>query len=88
MNDLRGLLNSGVDKLETESYKLAQVQSRLDTIKTSHTQEINTLKSVVSDVENVDTTEVAAKITALQVQIEASYQVTALTSQLTLVNFL
>lgn len=88
ISDLRSMLNSGLDKLETESYKLAQVQSRLNGIKNSHTQEINTLKGIVDDVENVDTTEVAAKITQLQVQIEASYQVTALTSQLSLVNFL
>ncbi len=88
IEDLRTTLNSGLDNLETESFKLAQVQARLNNIKTSHAQEVNTLKSVVADVENVDTTEVAAKITQLQVQIEASYQVTALTSQLTLVNFL
>lgn len=88
IEDLKGLFNSGLKNLEQESFKMAQVQSRLNIVKTSHTQEMNTLKGIVADVENVDQTEVAAKITQLQTQIEASYQVTALTSQLTLVNFL
>lgn len=88
IDDLVATLNNAVKNIDQQSHKLALAQSRINSIKSSHTQEINTLKTIVSDVEDVDTTEVAAKITQLQVQIEASYQVTALTSQLTLVNFL
>lgn len=88
IDDLVSMMSGAKTKLNEQSYKLALAQSQMNTLKNSHTQEINTLKTIVDDVENVDTTEVAAKITQLQVQIEASYQVTALTSRLTLVNFL
>lgn len=88
IDDVVGLLSDAKKNIDEQTYRLSLAQSQLSSIKSSHTQEINTLKTIVADVEDVDTTEVAAKITQLQVQIEASYQVTALTSRLTLVNFL
>lgn len=88
IDDLVGMLSGAKAQLNQQSYKLSLAQSRMNTIRENHTQDMNTLKTIVADVEDVDTTEVAAKIAQLQVQIEASYQVTALTSRLTLVNFL
>lgn len=88
IDDLVSMMSGAKAKLNEQSYKLALAQSQMNTLKNSHTQEINTLKTIVADVEDVDTTEVAAKIAQLQIQIEASYQVTAMTSRLTLVNFL
>lgn len=88
LDDLTAMLSNAVKKIDSENYRLAQVQTQIQSVKNSHTQELNTLQTIVSDVENVDITETAAKITQLQVQIEASYQVTALVSRLSLVNFI
>lgn len=88
ISDLGSMLNDAIHTLETDSIRLAQIQERLNTVKLDHTEAINTLETIVSDVENVDTTEVVARINQLQVQLEASYQVTALVANLSLVNFL
>lgn len=88
MRSLKSMLSGAIENLSQEGFKLGQVQARLNIVKTNHTQEINTLKSIVSDVEDVDITETAAKITQLQTQLEASYNVTALVSNLSLVNFI
>lgn len=88
LDSISAMIDGALKKINQESFKIAQTQTRLNVIKDSHTQEKNTLQTIVSQVEDVDTTEVAAKITQLQVQLEASYQVTALVSRLSLVNFL
>lgn len=88
INDLAKTLTGAVDALESETFKLANVQARLSIIKENHTQEVNALKTIVSDVEDVDDVEVATKINQLQIQIETSFQVTAILSQLSLSRFI
>jgi len=88
INDLAQMINGGIDSLDQERFGLAQTQARIQQIEQSHTREKNTLKDVIGDVEDADVTETAAKINSLQVQLEASYAVTSLVSQLSLVRFL
>lgn len=88
LNDLGALLNEAVDGLNNESFKLAQVQAQISIVKDSHTDQINSYQNIIGDVEDADITEASAKIAQLQVQMQASFQVTALVSQLTLSNFL
>jgi len=88
INDLAQMINGAIDSLDQEKFGLAQTQARVQQIEQSHTREKNTLKNVIGDVEDVDVTETAAKINSLQVQLEASYAVTSLVSQLSLVRFL
>lgn len=88
LNDLGSLLNQAIDGLNDENFKLSQVQAQITIVKNSHTEQINSFKNIVGDVEDADLTESSAKIAQLQVQMQASFQVTALVSQLTLSNFL
>lgn len=88
INDLSTMINDAIDKLDMQGYKLAQVSAQITTIKESHKNESNTLANIIGEVEDVDTTEVAAKINQLQVQLEASYRVTALMADLTLAKFI
>ena len=88
LNDLARTLTKGVDSLDQEQFKLAQVQAQISIVKESHTDQINAYMDVVDKAENVDITEASARITQLQVQLQASFQVTALMSQLTLANYL
>jgi flagellin-like hook-associated protein FlgL len=46
--------------------------------------EKNTLSGIIGDVEDADPNEVAVKINSLQIQLEASYRVTASMSDLSL----
>jgi len=57
-------------------------------VKDQNTYQINSFKDIVSEVEDVDLTETATKIQKVQVGLEASFSITALVADLTLVNFL
>lgn len=88
LNDLQRTLSIAKDGLDTEGFKLSQVQAQISKVKTSNTDQINTFKNIIDESENVDITEASVKLTQLQTQLQASFQVTALMSQLTLANFL
>ena len=57
-------------------------------IRALHAKGIHVLLGTINNIENVDMNEAAVSVTSLQTQLEASYRVTALLSQLSLVNFL
>ena len=88
INDLAGKLNKAIDNLDNELFKLSQTEAQISIIKDGHGQQVAAYEDIIGDVENMDITEASAKITQLQVQLQASFQVTALVSQLTLSNFL
>lgn len=88
VNDLTNLLSNAIDKLDQETFKLSQTQAQITRIKQSHTEQLNALTSIVSEVEDVDLTDVATKINQLQITLEASFRVTALVSELTLARFI
>ena len=88
INDVANMLQGASKKLDQESFRLAQVQTHITYVQQAHTEDKNRLLSIVSDVEDVDITEAAAKINQLQVQLEASFRVTALVSDLSLAKFL
>ncbi len=88
INDLSRTLNNAIDNLDQEIFKLVQVQAQISIVKNSHTDQINAYKDIIGEVEDVDITEASVKISQLQVQMQASFQVTAMLSQLTLANFL
>lgn len=87
-NDIAAKIVKAVDKLEGEEHRLALVDAQTAVIKDQYRFQINAFKSTVADAEDVDLTETVAKIQQLQIGLEASYSVTALISNLTLVNFL
>lgn len=88
INDLAATLNKAIDALDQEVFKLTQVQAQISIVKTSNIDQINAYKDIIGEVEDVDITEASVKITQMQTQLQASFQVTALLSQLTLANFL
>ena len=88
INDLTKSLNKALDQLDNVAYDLSQVQAQITIVKNSNVDQINAYKDIIGEVEDVDITEASAKISQMQVQMQASFQVTALLSQLTLANFL
>ena len=88
LNDLANLLNEGIEDLRQEQKRLALIEAQISLVKDQNTYQINSFKDIVSEVEDVDLTETATKIQQVQVGLEASFSITALVSDLSLVNFL
>ncbi len=87
-NSLRTMVNHAIDDLDKIRFKLENVRARIDSVKQNYTAQKNLLLTTISDVENADTSEVAIHIQQLQIQLEASFRVTAKLQELTLANFL
>lgn len=87
-NNLVGLVNEAIDDLDGVRFRLESARVRIDKINQAHELDQNVLQNTIDEVENVDINDVAVRINTLQVQLDASYRVTASLQQLSLVNFL
>ena len=87
-NDLGAMLSNAIDELDRESFRIGLVQSNINTVQISHEQDINTLKTIVGEVEDADITEIATSISQIQVQLEASFRVSASIAELSLARFI
>jgi flagellar hook-associated protein 3 FlgL len=83
-NDIASMLAGGLDKVRSASYEISQAHAQIQEISDNHAIEKATLQETIDDVENADPNEVAVMLNSLQVQLEASYRVTASLSQLSL----
>lgn len=88
VNDIAQMVAQAVDKLEHEEYRLALVESQTEIIKEQYIYQRNAFQNIIGEVENVDLTETVAKVQQVQLGLEASYSITGLIADLTLVNFL
>lgn len=86
--DIIRTINTSLDEIEKETERLQQKEVVLNGIAENHKSDKNTLEEALSDVEDVDITDVAVKINSLQIQLSAAYQVTARLGQLTLSQFI
>lgn len=87
-NRLTTMVSVAIDDIDQLRFKLEGARARMSEIKTDYANQKNLLLSTISDVEDIDANEVALSIKTLEIQLEASYRVTALTANLSLVNFL
>ncbi len=87
-NELTKMVAGSIDEIDQIRFRMETTRVQMHETKSSHIDQKELLQNTISDVEDVDINEVAVKITALQTQLEASYQVTALTQNLSLVKFL
>ncbi|MGU3537259.1 flagellin [Methylobacterium sp. A54F] len=78
----------GTGDLEATASSFGLASSALKTAKDSNQTTRATLQGSLDGVENVSTEEVAAKLLAVQNRLQASYQVTASLSKLSLVNYM
>jgi flagellar hook-associated protein 3 FlgL len=81
-------INSGINELEKETVKLQKAQLTLETISEGHKLDRANLEGALAGIENSDTSEIAVRISGLQIQMTAAYQVTALMGNLSLANYL
>ena len=87
-NRLTQIVNESVDEIDQTRFRVENVRVQMNKTQQSHQAEKNLLQNTVSDIEDVDMNEVALKVSILQTQLEASYSATAISRQLSLVNFL
>jgi flagellar hook-associated protein 3 FlgL len=86
--DLSKRLNAGLEKLETISFDVAQVQVSIDTIEEDHTYLQNTYKNIIADNEDANIEQTAIELNQLRNSLEATYRVASIARGLSLVNFL
>jgi flagellin-like hook-associated protein FlgL len=80
--------NSERGSIEVLTMELAVAQISNNNSAERHTNYKAQLDNLLSDIETVSKEDVAMEILALQTRLQASYQATAMVSQLSLVNFL
>lgn len=68
--------------------ELGLAANTINTVKSRHTQYGAQLQNMLADIESITVEEVAMQMLTLQTRLQASYQVTSMVSQLTLVNYL
>ncbi|MEM7650607.1 MAG: flagellin [Pseudomonadota bacterium] len=87
-NDLVAMVSNAIDGVDAVRFRLESARVKIDEVRQTHEIDQNVLANTIDEVENVDINEVAVQINTLQVQLDASYRVTASLQQLSLVNFL
>jgi len=87
-NVLATKANTTIDDIDQIRFRLETVRAQMTETKQAHANEKSLLLDTVANIEDVDTNEVAVRLTTLQTQLQASYSVTSLTQNLSLVNFL
>ena len=88
LNSALTLALESINEIPNIRSSIGSDRNILETTKSHHTDFQLTTFEAVSNIENVDVVEVVTRIAAQQVQLEASYTLTARLSQLSLVNFL
>ena len=78
----------GVQSLESIVTGLGLTASTLSKTQDRHDLVMASANELLGDIQQADPYEVGVKLTTLQTQLQASYQVTAMLSQMSLVNFL
>ncbi|MGH1456393.1 MAG: flagellin [Alphaproteobacteria bacterium] len=87
-NRLTQIVNESIDEIDQVRFRVENVRVQIAETSKSHADQKNLLQNTVSDIEDVDVNEVGLKISILRTQLEASYSATAISQQLSLVNFL
>ncbi len=78
----------GVQKIDDIQASIASAQTAMQTTKDRHQQTNKTLTDMLQSIEGVDQNQVGVQILALQTSLQASFQTTAMLSQLSLVKVL
>ncbi len=88
LNAALELALEAIDELPNIRSRIGSDRNNLEQTKSRHLDFLVSTTEAVSTIEDVDVVEVVSRISAQQVQLEASYTLTARLGQLSLVNFL
>lgn len=82
------IVQNAVTDINKSTTQLAGKFNLLKSVQAEHQTDLDLVKTQISQITTADPTEALVKIQTLQTQLTASYQVTSITSQLSLVNYL
>jgi flagellar hook-associated protein 3 FlgL len=88
IQNIMDIARAGVEKLDAAATRVGGNFNLLNAVEATHESESAMLQGLIGKMENADTTDVVTQIQALQTQLQASYQVTSIANQLSLINFL
>ena len=87
-NELAVVLTNAIDGIDSISFRLNSIQVSMAQADETHRFDKNVLLDTISEVENVDLSDIATQLNFLQIQLEASFRITASIANLSLVNFI
>lgn len=87
-NSIQAMVEEAIKDIDPIRFRVESSRARIQELQIDHAETQAFLGEIISDVEDVDLTEIGAAVSALSIQIEASYAVTGRIQQLSLVNFL
>ncbi len=82
------LMSTGIGNLTNIQAGVGAAQAEVSTADTQLASQVGVLQTNVSDATSVDTYALSSQVTALQTQLEASYELTSRLQSLSLVNYL
>ncbi len=82
------MLDESLNALTTMQAGISANASQLDNQIERNTNDLNTLDSLISNIKEVDVTEVLLRLTNLETQIEASYSISTSLLKLKLTDYL
>lgn len=88
LDEVLDIAKRGIDTLDAANITLGSKFNLIKNIQTTHEQDKALFENLIGDIEDADTTETITKLQALQTQMTASYEVTRIVSQLSLINFI
>lgn len=88
LNALATQVNQAIDDIDQQRFKLENVRAQINDIRLGHQDQQSVLQNTISGIEEVDINEVAVQLNSLQLQLEASFRVSARVQELSLVNFI
>lgn len=88
LNHVVDMVSESIDDVDQVRFRMETVRVQMGETKKAHQSEKTLMLNTIAGVEDVDTNEVAVRLTVLKTQLEASYQVTSLAAQLSLTNYL
>lgn len=87
-NQVRTMVSKAIDDIDQVRFRLEGAKARISELKINYMDEKNALLNTVSDIENVDINLVAVQIKMLEIQLDASYRITAKLQDLSLTNYI
>lgn len=88
VNHAADLARAAVETVRNSQTTIASTLSFVTSLKETHTKTMDTYATLLEGKENVDPAEVIVKLQSIATQLNSSYEVTKMLSQLSLVNFL
>lgn len=87
-NELGRMVNTAIDEIDQVRFRLENARVQIVETRTQHQKDTYLFEDIIAGVENIDDSEVAVRLNALTLQLDASVRVTARVQQISLVNYL